>query len=477
MIEIVRRRIPRVPALLVLLLVALPPGLAAGGEEGGDAGAAARRSALVFEGSAVYSGDLEQLGRIAFRYDAEVRNPTAQDEKLLAGNLLLVHPGGWLQPLDPETLDGSYFRGSMTVPAGKTIKIAGQMYAATTSPSHTLLAVRTSDGHAEVVTPIVHLGHDRPAAWKPSYPFGVGVVGPLQALRFSDGRESVLLVGQHQVLDGRHPTDVHTTVMVGGDKGSLEPVSWDGLDAKGDRSALWPFVRRIDVYEGMAHGFLRINADAVLDGHKVAFVGSWPVTRVQPVALRAPVLGTWQLSNGPGSQTLQGSDGNPKMRYAYDFVVLEQGRTHRGDPHRNESYFAWNRSVRAAADGEVVDRCDAERDNPGYRGALTVCYNNRVVVRHADGVYTAYLHIRQRSIPRGLVIGSKVEAGQVIARVGNSGESSEPHLRFLAFRVDATDRWVSVPLTFRNAYHDTRGKDPVQGVPLGGGIYHFKDEP
>ena len=430
-------------------------------------------SALTLEGSAAFK-ELQQIGRITFRYDAEARNPGEAPLSIESGNLFLAHPGGWLVPLDPESLDGSFFRGRIEIPPG-TRSIAGQHYAAVTSPSHALLSVHAADGHAEAVTPIVRLGYERPADYKPAYPFGVGVVGPLHVLPFSDGTTSVLLIGQHQVLSGGKPSDVQTTVSIGGDKGSTDPVTWSGLDAKGDRAALWPFVRRLETFSGLGSGQLRISTDAEIDGRKVHFAGTWPVTAIEPVAVRAPVLGTWQLSNGPGSPDTNDHYANPQFRYAYDMVVLEQGRTHRGDPHRNESYFAWNRSIRAVADGEVVDICDQESDNPGYRGALTICYNNRVVIRHADGFHTAYLHIRQRSRAGDLKLGDVVKAGQVIARVGNSGDSSEPHLHFMGFRIDETGRWVSVPVTFTNAFHDARGTQPVLGVPVGGSICHFQD--
>lgn len=430
------------------------------------------RSALGFEGSATFK-DFGRVGQFVFRFDAEADSRGEDANQLLEGNLFLAHPGGWLIPLDPDPVDGSFFRGALDIPADARTRIAGQEYAASTPASHALLSLYARDGHAEIVTPIVRLGYTRPAAYKPSWPFGIGVVGPLEAVRFSDGTSSVMLVGQHQILDGNTPTDVNTSASVGSDRGASEPLRWKGLDARGDRAVLWPFVRRIDVGEKFQKGLLRIESSVTLDGTPASFVRTWPVTRVKPEAVRGPVLGTWQLSNGPGQTDLHAGYTRPQHRYAYDLVVLEQGRTHRGDPHKNDSYFAWNRSVRAAADGVIVAHCDAERDNPGYRGAATNCYTNHIIIRHPDGLHTAYLHLRHRSIPKGLALETEVKAGQVIGRVGNSGESSEPHLHFMAFRIDQTGRWQAVPLTFSNASHDAKGQRPVQDVPIGGSIVVF----
>jgi hypothetical protein len=349
------------------------------------------------------------------------------------------------------------------------------VYRAATPGSHAVLAVQARDGHAEVVVPILREGHAEPPTLAVSYPFGVGVMGPLHALPCADGSTCVLLVGQHQFLGGHVPQRIRTSVQVGSDAGAGEELTWEGLDAPGDLVALWPFARRIPVFRGFRAGVLRLTSTATIDGRDETFTASWPVRLVEPAVVLAPVLGTWQVSNGPGRLGAGDHDAHPQSRYGYDLVVLEQGRTHRGDPHRNESYFAWNRSVRAVADGEVVDVCDRERDNPGYRGALSQCGVNRVVLRHPDGLYTAYLHLRQRSTAQDVLLGSRVRAGQVIARVGNSGDSSEPHLHFLAFRLDATGRVESVPVVFRNAFRDAAGQDPVLGVPMGGETYQFRN--
>ena len=41
---------------------------------------------------------------------------------------------------------------------------------------------------------------------------------------FADGEDSVLFVGQHQVLNGEQPTESATELIVSSDKGSSQPV-------------------------------------------------------------------------------------------------------------------------------------------------------------------------------------------------------------------------------------------------------------
>ena len=455
---------------LCLLLAAFVPDHA-------DESAAAEPapSKLLFSGRAT-CGDLGPLGEEKFRLDAEVRNPTAEPVEIRGGDVLLCHEGGWLSLLDQESLEGGFFRGSLTLAPGETRVVAGQSHLARTPATHAILSVDATDGPAQLAVPILREGFEAPPPCEPVRPFGVGVIGPLEAVRFADGKRAVLLLGQHQVLGGAVPQDLVTTVSIGSDKGSSEPITWKGLGGEGARNALWPFARRVEVFDGFEDGLLRLSARARVGDRDVSFASTWPVRTIEPVVMRSPVLGRWQLSNGPGQDGVVDQDVYPQARYAYDMVVLKQGRTHAGDPHDNAAYYAWNRSVRAVADGRVVHVCDSERDNPGYRGALTTCRNNRIVIEHADGLRTAYLHIRRRSVPQGLQLeGALVKAGQVIGRVGNSGDSSEPHLHFMAFRVDASGRIRSVPVTFSNAWHDAKATQPVEGVPLGGEEYYFRN--
>jgi murein DD-endopeptidase MepM/ murein hydrolase activator NlpD len=70
--------------------------------------------------------------------------------------------------------------------------------------------------------------------------------------------------------------------------------------------------------------------------------------------------------------------------------------------------------VRAAADG-VVKRAN------WYGG-----YGNAVIIDHGNGVQTLYGHNSSLDVQPG----QRVSAGQVIAKVGSTGDSTGPHLHF-----------------------------------------------
>ena len=55
-------------------------------------------------------------------------------------------------------------------------------------------------------------------------------------------------------------------------------------------------------------------------------------------------------------------------------------------------------------------------------------YGNYVIIQHTDGNYTLYGHLYQNSIT--VVAGDSVRQGQVIGKMGSSGQSTGPHLHF-----------------------------------------------
>ncbi|MER6786248.1 M23 family metallopeptidase [Streptomyces sp. NPDC000658] len=53
-------------------------------------------------------------------------------------------------------------------------------------------------------------------------------------------------------------------------------------------------------------------------------------------------------------------------------------------------------------------------------------YGNAIVIKHANGVYSQYAHLSRIEVK----VGQVVKTGQEIARSGNTGNSSGPHLHF-----------------------------------------------
>jgi hypothetical protein len=62
---------------------------------------------------------------------------------------------------------------------------------------------------------------------------------------------------------------------------------------------------------------------------------------------------------------------------------------------------------------------------------------NYVWIRHSDGTYTTYNHLRYNTVPSKFKVGSWVRRGEVIAKNGNTGSSSAPHLHYGSFHVSS----------------------------------------
>jgi murein DD-endopeptidase MepM/ murein hydrolase activator NlpD len=101
--------------------------------------------------------------------------------------------------------------------------------------------------------------------------------------------------------------------------------------------------------------------------------------------------------------------------------------------------------VRAARGGLVV-RTKDDSDRGG--GSMDYdCYNNYVLLRHADGTLGQYCHLQKG----GVLVkpGQLVAAGDPLAHSGNTGFSTGPHLHFCVFTARNGHECASIPVKFR----------------------------
>jgi len=172
-------------------------------------------------------------------------------------------------------------------------------------------------------------------------------------------------------------------------------------------------------------------------------------TSAVSVAQDAPVLGpplrggSWLAANGPANESghrrsLIGVAGGLfiAQRFAIDYVKLaENGSgTFTGDRLKNTSYAAYGTDALAVADGQVVAVKDGIPENvPGVNSravpiTMETVGGNHVIIDIGRGKYAFYAHLQPGSIK--VKLGDRVRRGQVLGLVGNSGNSTEPHLHF-----------------------------------------------
>lgn len=88
-----------------------------------------------------------------------------------------------------------------------------------------------------------------------------------------------------------------------------------------------------------------------------------------------------------------------------------------------------NTNVIASKSGTVVfptetDNISCVQGNNGCNGG----YGNYVIIQHSDGNYTLYAHLHTNTIT--VKAGDIVSQGQVIGKIGSTGNSTGPHLHF-----------------------------------------------
>jgi len=120
-------------------------------------------------------------------------------------------------------------------------------------------------------------------------------------------------------------------------------------------------------------------------------------------------------------------------RFAIDFVKVDKaGETFKGDGKRNEDYFSFGEPVLAVADATVVDVYDELADAPPQQPlpapTLPRAGGNHVILDLGGGAWAMYGHLKAHSIR--VKAGDRVKPGQVIAQLGNNGNSDMAHLHF-----------------------------------------------
>ncbi|MEA2195386.1 MAG: hypothetical protein QOG42_1820 [Solirubrobacteraceae bacterium] len=123
------------------------------------------------------------------------------------------------------------------------------------------------------------------------------------------------------------------------------------------------------------------------------------------------------------------------QRFAVDWEQLDPTRRfvkRGGDPADPADYAIYGQRVIAAADATIVDVLDGLREQtPGRlpEGVpLAEADGNSVVARLDDGLYMLYAHLQAGSLE--VKEGDKVKRGDALGLVGNSGNTSAPHLHF-----------------------------------------------
>ncbi len=127
------------------------------------------------------------------------------------------------------------------------------------------------------------------------------------------------------------------------------------------------------------------------------------------------------------------------MRYSLDINPTDDGfAPFRGGGASNEDWYAWGAPLYATGDGTVADASDLEPDNvrggasyfkpDSVKTAPMKFYGNYLVIDHGNGEFSLLGHLQRGSL--SVKTGDRVARGQLVARMGSSGSSNNPHLHY-----------------------------------------------
>ncbi|MET9426374.1 M23 family metallopeptidase [Streptomyces sp. NPDC003036] len=208
----------------------------------------------------------------------------------------------------------------------------------------------------------------------------------------------------------------------------------------------------------------------------------------EAVEVDPPVTGTWTALNSPADKVPSHGTHQLGQTYAID-IVAESGQRPRPGfawlwpvARANRDFPAFGEPLLAVAAGTVVHAEDGQRDHLSRTSLPALLYfivveglfrslggarrivGNHLVLDLGDGTYAVYAHLRRGSL--AVRAGDRVTAGQELARCGNSGNSTEPHLHFQL--MDGPDARTArgVPWTWRGVGVPKNGEAFTVGPEL-----------
>jgi murein DD-endopeptidase MepM/ murein hydrolase activator NlpD len=139
-----------------------------------------------------------------------------------------------------------------------------------------------------------------------------------------------------------------------------------------------------------------------------------------------PFKGEWFVFWGGETEVLNYHMADVNQQFAYDILKVADGASYSGDPLSNDSYFAFGADILAPCDATVVMAVDGVPDNvPGETNPIQLT-GNTLVLKTGAGEFILMCHLKEGSLVVGK--GDYIHKGQVLAKCGNSGNSTEPHL-------------------------------------------------
>lgn len=199
------------------------------------------------------------------------------------------------------------------------------------------------------------------------------------------------------------------------------------------------------------------SGESVVEGARVV------VQRSAPLVISPPLRGAgWVAANGPSNtsghrRTVIVLDGKARVpqRFATDWVKFgADGKLFRDNPTKNANWYGYAAEVLAVANSVVVGLKDniPENEATAEKRAVPITLEtvagNHIILDLGGGHFALYAHLQPGSLR--VKIGDRVRRGQVLALLGNTGNSDAPHLHFHIADANSPLGAEGVPFVFES---------------------------
>jgi hypothetical protein len=190
------------------------------------------------------------------------------------------------------------------------------------------------------------------------------------------------------------------------------------------------------------------------------------------VVIELPFTGLWRARNSPARRVPSHGTELMATAHAIDFIGVDaQGRSGSRRDWRTllateppSRFVGFDRPLLSPGDGNVVTAHDGEPDHEARRsqlallpyalgqaarvrqGVIAIAGNHVIIELQDPPVYVAMVHLRRGSLR--VVPGDSVHRGTQLANVGNSGNSTQPHVHIQLMTSPDMAAARAVPMAF-----------------------------
>lgn len=148
------------------------------------------------------------------------------------------------------------------------------------------------------------------------------------------------------------------------------------------------------------------------------------------VEITPPFTGNWYVFHGGNSALLNHHYFAGSQKYALDLILAEDGKLPLKNVTDLKQYRTFGSVLYSPVDGEVVAVENSLPDQKIGESDLKNLVGNYVVIKTKSDIFLLMAHLQYQSVE--VTEGDYLKFGQEIAKIGNSGNTSQPHLHIQA---------------------------------------------